>query len=167
MHTKVMGTLLFINRIKGKFDNDTRTVVVQSFALSVMNYCLAFYGTTNNALLHRVQKLQNFAAKICVRGAKISDNATPFITQLHWLKVKEIGFLCGYQCLQDLKVFPEWHVQLPMISEVTYNKHTRQHDKLYMLHTNTAGNVLSLCWDPGCGTNYPPMSHTLTPYLCL
>ncbi len=115
-----------------------------NLSLLIMNYCLAFYGTTNNALLHRVQKLQNFAAKICVRGEKISDHATPFITQLQWLKIKEICFWCGFRCLQDLKVFPEWHLQLPMISEATYNKHTRQHDKLYIPHTNTDSGERSL-----------------------
>ncbi len=89
IHKKVMGTLLFLNRIKDKFEKDTRTMVVQSLALSVINYCLPIYGSTSNTLLHRVQKLQNFAAKICVGGAKKSAHDTLFIAQLQWLKVKD------------------------------------------------------------------------------
>ena len=38
-------------------------------------------------LIKRVQKLQNFAAKICIGGAQRRDHATPFITQLNWLKM--------------------------------------------------------------------------------
>ncbi len=82
---KAMGTLLFLNRVNEKFEPDARKMVVQALLLSVINYCLPVYGTTNNTLLHRVQKLQNFAAKICAGGARRSDHATPFITQLQWL----------------------------------------------------------------------------------
>ncbi len=77
-----MGTLLFLNRIKDKFEKDTRTMVVQSLALNVIKYCSPIYGSTSNTLLHR-------AAKICVGGAKRSAHATPFIAQLQWLKVKD------------------------------------------------------------------------------
>lgn len=86
IYKKVIGTLLLINRIREKFENNIRTMVVQSLALSVMNYCLQIYGSTNNTLMHKIQKLQNFAAKICVRGAKRNDI---FITRLQWLKVKD------------------------------------------------------------------------------
>ncbi len=54
---KATGTLLFLNRVKDKFEPDTRKMVVQALVLSVINYCLPVYATTNNTLLHRVQKL--------------------------------------------------------------------------------------------------------------
>ncbi len=66
MHKKVMGILLLVNRIKDKFDAATQKIVIQSLAVSSVNYCLQVYGTTNNTHMRRVQKLQNFAAKICV-----------------------------------------------------------------------------------------------------
>ncbi len=86
MHKKVMGILLLINRIRDKFDAVTRKTVIQSLALSGVNYYLQVYGTTNDTQMRRVQKLQNFVAKICVGGARRADHATPFITQLEWLK---------------------------------------------------------------------------------
>ncbi len=58
MYKKVMGHLLFLNRVKDKFESDTRKTVVEFIALSVMNYCLPVYGTTNATLLRRVQQLQ-------------------------------------------------------------------------------------------------------------
>ncbi len=85
MHKKVMGILLLVNR--GKFDAATRKIVIQSLALSSVNYCLQVYGTANNTQMRRVQKLQNFAAKICAGCARRSDHATPFIAQLERLKI--------------------------------------------------------------------------------
>ncbi len=89
MHKKVMGILVLVKRIRDIFDAATRKIVIQSLALSGVNYCLQVYGTTNNTRLQRVQKLQNFAAKICAGAARRSDHATPFKTQLEWLKVDE------------------------------------------------------------------------------
>ncbi len=81
------GDPIFLNRIQDKFDINTRKIVIQSLALSIVNYCLPVYGTTNSTLLRRVQKLQNFAAKVCVGGVRRSDHAIPFIIQLEWLKI--------------------------------------------------------------------------------
>ncbi len=86
---KVMGTLMYLNRIKDKFEKTTRILVVQSLVLSLMNYCLKIWGTTNATLLHNVQKLQNFAARVAVGGVGKYEHVTPVITQLKWLKMKE------------------------------------------------------------------------------
>ncbi len=82
-----MGHLLFLNRVRDKFESENRKAVLESIAHSAMNYCLLVYGTTNGTLLCRVQQLQNFAAKICAGGARRSDHATPFIARLEWLKI--------------------------------------------------------------------------------
>ncbi len=93
MYKKVQGHLLFLNWVKDKYESDTRKTVVESIGLSVMNYCLPVYGTTNATLLRRVQQPQNFAAKICAGGARRSDHATPFIDQLQWLKIDKKKFV--------------------------------------------------------------------------
>ncbi len=82
MHKKVMGVLLFLKKIKDKFEINTKKIAIQSLALSIINYCLPVYDTINSTLLRRVKKLKNFAAKECAGGARRSDHATPFITQL-------------------------------------------------------------------------------------
>ncbi len=48
MHNKVMWILFFLNRIKDKFQINTRKIVIHSLALSIINYCLPVYGTTNS-----------------------------------------------------------------------------------------------------------------------
>ncbi len=65
LHKKVMGILLLVNKIRDKFAAAARTIVIQSLALSSVNYCLQVYGTTNNTQMPRVQKMQNFAVKVC------------------------------------------------------------------------------------------------------
>ncbi len=44
-----MAILLFLNRVKDKFEAATRKTVVESLALSMINYYFPVYGTTNNA----------------------------------------------------------------------------------------------------------------------
>ncbi len=40
MHKEVMGIPLLVNRIRDKFDAATRKIIIQSLALSGVNYCL-------------------------------------------------------------------------------------------------------------------------------
>ncbi len=97
------------------------------------------YGTTNSTLIRRVQKLQNFAAKVCVGGARRSDRATPFITQLEWLKIeKKIIFEVAINVIKiKNKLFPDWCMQFPTKREILQNRYTtRQQHNLYVSHTN-------------------------------
>ncbi len=111
MYKKAMGHLLFVNRVKDKFESDTRKTVVESIALSVMNYCLPVHGSTNTTLLRRVQQLQNLAAKICVGGPRRFDHATSFTDQLQWLKIDKNFFFFFFVTIHvfkvKMKMFPE------------------------------------------------------------
>lgn len=80
---------MYVNRIKDFFDKNTRTAIIQSLTLSIMNYCNVIWGTTNTTLLNNVQKLQNFAAKIADGKAKKFDHVSPILKNLQWLNVKD------------------------------------------------------------------------------
>ena len=80
---KVNGLLLFLNRIKDRFDKMTRVIIVQALAISIINYCSRIWGMTTKEQLDNVQKVQNFAAKIAYGGARKYDQ----VTQI--LKVRE------------------------------------------------------------------------------
>ena len=129
MYKKVMGHLLFINKVKDKFKSETRRTVVESIALSTVNYCLPIYGTTNSTLLRRVQQLQNFAAKIYAGGARRFDHATPFITQLEWLKVdKKVTLDVAVHVFKvKNKQFLEWYLHLLIYNEVSGHTYTARH----------------------------------------
>ena len=58
---KIMGMLLFINIISMNFDQSTRKIVIQSLVLSLINYCIGIWGSTNKTQLFSVQKLLKFA----------------------------------------------------------------------------------------------------------
>ncbi len=53
---KVVETLMHINRISLNFEQRTRALVVQSLLLSIVNYCIRIWSTTNATLLNIVQK---------------------------------------------------------------------------------------------------------------
>ncbi len=75
MHKKVMEILFFLNRIKDKFEINTRKIAIQFLALSISTYCLPVYGTTNSTLLRTVQKLRNSPAKyVCIYVSHTSSD---------------------------------------------------------------------------------------------
>ncbi len=80
---KVMGMLIYINRISSYLDKKSRIVVVQSLVLSHINYCLSIWGTTTSSLINKVQKLQNFAARVAVGGIKKFDHVSLPIRSLN------------------------------------------------------------------------------------
>ena len=104
---KAMGRLLFIN--------------------SQINYCINVWGSANATQIQRVQKLQNFAAKVADGSARKFDHVTPIIKELKWLKI-ENQYHCNICCLV-FKVLsdklPEWFLTLPTVGEMNEGR-TRQ-----------------------------------------
>ena len=80
---------MFIRRISDNFDKSTRIIVVQTFVFSLMNYCISIWDSTNVTLLHRVQKLKNFASKVALGGASKHEHVTPIIKELQWMTIKD------------------------------------------------------------------------------
>lgn len=55
-----------------------------------MNVVSGYEGLySNDALISSVQKLQNFAVKVAVRGVKKYDHISPFFTEFQWLRMKQ------------------------------------------------------------------------------
>ena len=84
-----MGTLIYLNRVKYLFEPKTRIIVVQSSALSLINYCFVVWGSTSNFHLSRVQKLVNFAARVAIGTVRKYEHISPFLEELGWLRVKD------------------------------------------------------------------------------
>ncbi len=63
LHLKVIGILLLVNRIRDKFDAAARKIVMQSFALSGINYCLQVYGTADNTQMQAGAKVAKLRGK--------------------------------------------------------------------------------------------------------
>ena len=138
MCKKIIGTLMFINRIKDNFDKSTRIMVIEALVLSQINYCNIIWGSASKTQLQRVQRLQNFAAKVADGSARKFDLATPIINRLKWMKIKQ-------KCEHDLCCFifkmlngglPEWFISLPTVAQVTQGG-TRQANNLFIPRMRT------------------------------
>ncbi len=90
---KVISMLSFISRVSCNFDRRTRETVVQSLVLSLINYGIRIWGTTNATLIHRVQKLQNFAARVSIGAMKKYGHVSPAFRELKWLRIGQAHFL--------------------------------------------------------------------------
>ena len=118
---KVMGVLIYLNRIKELFEPQTRIMVVQSLALSLINYCFIVWGSTSDKHLSKIQKLQNFAARVADGTARKFDHITPFLNKLGWLRVKE-SYEYEVCCLVykiTRKYLPGWLYNFVTVNSVT------------------------------------------------
>ena len=135
---KANGVLLFLNRIQERFDKTSRMIIVQSLALSIINYCSKVWGTTTREQLDRVQKVQNFAAKVAYGGARKYDHVTPILKTLQWMDIK--NKIIFDNCIFTYKVlnhmFPDWLFKFPSVGDVQ-TRPTRQANHLVIKRTNT------------------------------
>lgn len=164
---KTMGTLSFINRHKDLFNKETRVMVIHTLVLSIINYCITVWGTTNSTLISKVQKVQNFAIKVADGKARKYDHVTPLFKDFQWLKIKDlITFtLITKVFKQKIKDYPDHILSLPTVNNMT-DSTTRQQNNLYVPRTNTdAGARSTHVLGPKLWNQLPNEikdSHTLT-----
>ena len=138
MTKKAFGVLMFINRIKDLFSSKARKIVIQTLVLSIMNYGMMVWGTTNKSQLKRVQKLYNFSAKVAVGGRSRYDHASPILDELNWLNTsKRIQYEhCIFMYNIISNKCPNWLFNIPAVSHIN-QRNTRQQDHFYIPRTNT------------------------------
>ena len=142
-----MGTLLFLNRITNRIDQECRIMIVQTLILSVLNYALKVWGSANKTNIQRVQRLQNFAGKVAVGGARRRDHATPIIERLNWLRInkKYIYEICIFIFKIKAHEVPEWLFEFPTAAEARGAAVvTRQNHKLFIPRTRTNNGARNL-----------------------
>ena len=135
---KVNGILMFLNRIKDNFEKSARIIVVQSLVLSIINYCSKIWGLTTKQQIERVQKLENFAAKVASGSGRKYDHATPYLNELKWMKIEcKITFdICTFTYKIVNNLLPEWLFSFPQVRN-TSARHTRQSGDLFIPRTKT------------------------------
>ena len=119
MRKKMMGILIFLNRIKDNILIAMRSQIVQTLALSIMNHCLKIWGAANKSQIQKVQKLQNFAARIALGNIKKYEHVTPHINKLKWLKIhnKCVFDVCIYIFKFLNNQLPPWLLSLPRVRD--------------------------------------------------
>ena len=99
---------LEIRRLKhiSKFVNEScLKTLAASFILSRLDYCNALYINLPQYQIKKLQKLQNFAAKV-VLNKSIFEHVTPCLIELHWLpvafRIKYKIAVLSFKCLNGL-----------------------------------------------------------------
>ena len=135
---KVNGILIALNRIKDRLDKTSRVTIVVSLSMSIINYCMKVWGMTTKEQIERVQKLQNFAARVAHGNVKKYEHITPIIKELEWLKIEnKIEYdisIFVYKICNNL--LPEWLFSFPAVREIN-TRSTRQSSKLFVPRTRT------------------------------
>ncbi len=84
-----MGILMYISTVSDNLDKQTRVIVTETLVLSLIEYCIRIWGTTNDTLISTVRKLQNFAVMVAVGGVKKYYHISPFFRDLQWLAITQ------------------------------------------------------------------------------
>ncbi len=142
---KMFGITTYINRVRENLCKDARTTAIQALVLSNINYCIKVWGSTNATHLQRVQRAQNFAAKVALGGGAKRDHVTPFIKELGWFK---ISFKYKYEiCIMIYKILnsntPSYLMKLPTVKD-TRPVCTRQQNQLFVPKTRTCTGARSV-----------------------
>ncbi len=121
-----------------------RTIAINSLVLSSINNGIKVWGLTNAAQLQRVQKVQNFGAKVALGGGAKRDHATPFLKKLGRLRIenkyKYKICIMVYNILNEN--IPNYILSLKNDRDIR-SLPTRQQNQLYVPHTNTSTGARS------------------------
>ena len=84
-----------ISRVRNSLTYDTCNTIMQSYVMSRLDYCNALLYGAPKYQLDRLQKVQNYAARVIARVPKYCRitkkhiNITPTLAALHWLPIKQ------------------------------------------------------------------------------
>ena len=100
-----IASLCQINRVKHLFDSEILENVISSLVFSKLYYGSTVCSNTTQKNIKKLQKVQNFAARIITCTRKY-EHITPVIRQLGWLSVADMLKYCPgiltFKCLNGL-----------------------------------------------------------------
>ena len=111
---KCLCKLVQINRIKHLLDKETLLLLIIAFVFSKLFYCSTVFSKTSKSSVRKLQRVQNFAARI-ILGFRKFDHISQGIKSLKWLPVKGRLYLNDgimmYKCIN--KLAPDsWQINL-------------------------------------------------------
>ena len=131
--SKCTGSLCQINRVKHLFDRSTLITIINSLVFSKIFYCSSMWSSTTKKNIARLQKVQNFAARI-VTGTRKYEHITPMLKELHWLPVaKQLevrDILMAFKCIKGLA--PPSLCNKFSTRRQMHTRNTRNKDKLHV-----------------------------------
>ena len=76
--------LFNISRSRRSLTTDAAKILIQAYVMSKIDYCNSLLYGIPDKLLNRIQRIQNYAARVVLRLHKFS-HITPALASLHWL----------------------------------------------------------------------------------
>ena len=99
-----------ISQIRSSLSEEATKKLVSAFVISKLDYCNSLFAAIPDGKLHRLQQIQNHAARLVKQISK-KESITPVLMDLHWLPVKaRIQYkilVYAYQCLNE-ESFPSY-----------------------------------------------------------
>ena len=94
-----------INRIKYILDRQTLITIIKSLIFSKLYYCSSVWANSSKRNLKKVQRVQNFAARI-IAGTKKHEHISPVLRELNWLPI-HLAFqyrdtVMAFKCVKSL-----------------------------------------------------------------
>ncbi len=138
INKKVIGALVYIDRLSSFFSKSTRKIIIDTLVLSQINYCLRIWGITNALVLNKVQKVQNFAAKVVGGGLRKHDHVSPAFQELKWLRINKEYTYDVYITMHKFiyGFYPDFIHKFLLVRDVTLSG-TRQQNHLVVPRTHT------------------------------
>ena len=128
---KCLCKLVQINRIKHLLDKETLLLLINAFVFSKLFYCSTVFSNTSKSSVRKLQRVQNFAARI-ILGLRKFDHISQGIKSLKWLPVKGRLYLKDgimmYKCIN--KLAPDYLADKFVQRSHIHNRNTRSRNQL-------------------------------------
>ena len=147
---KCLCKLVQINRIKHLLDKETLLLLINAFVFSKLFYCSTVFSNTSKSSVRKLQRVQNFAARI-ILGLRKFDYISQGIKSLKWLPVKDRLYLNDaimmYKCIN--KLAPDYLADKFVQRSHIHNRNTRSRNQFR--HSSLSyidwTKVLRLSWN--------------------
>ena len=149
-----MASLCQINRIKHLLDSRTLENVITSLVFSKLYFCSTVWANTSKTKVQKLQKIQNFAARI-LTGTRKYEHITPVLNNLRWLSVPAMlalyDAILTFKCLRGLA--PKYLSSRFNTHASVHGRNTRNNNMLDIPAINTAAGQCSFiyravkCWN--------------------
>ena len=102
------SSLCQINRIKYILDRQTIIAVIKALVFSKLFYCSSVWANSSKRNLEKLQRVQNFAARI-ITGTKKNEHISPVLRELNCLPIhlavqyRELPHTCVINLERDLR----------------------------------------------------------------
>ena len=115
--------------------------LVHAFISSRLDYCNALFAGLTKQALHKLQLIQNAAARVLTKTKKY-EHITPILTSLHWLPVKQrIDFKILLTVFKSMNGLAPYYID-DMLTEYRPGKTLRSSKKSFSLYPESTLNQL-------------------------